>query len=438
MFENKNIIVVGLARSGIAAAEALIKVGAHVTLNDSKEFVEGIDHLDAQKDLGGAPSHLNYDMMVLSPGVPTTLPFILEAKKKMKVIGALEVGYLLSKGTFFGITGTNGKTTTTTMTYEIFKTAGREAYAVGNIGQAVAAVALETNEETCMITETSSFQLESIDRFKVHIGAILNLAPDHLNRHKTMAHYVSSKLRLLENQTEQDYVLLNYDNDRTKALDTSSMRGQVIYFSKTPLNKGIYVEDGFIVASIDKKEKIMPLDMIHVPGEHNIENVLAASGMAYLAGIAPAHIEEAISKFKGVEHRIEYVGTYGGMKCYNDSKGTNPESSIVAVKSMTSPTILIAGGMDKGSEFDELTSHFNYVKELILLGETKEIIANAAKKNGFERITFVDDMDQAVKRAMNIGEAGDILLLSPACASWDMYPSYEVRGEHFKSCLKQS
>jgi len=434
MFKDKRVIVVGMARSGIAAAELLIENGAIVTVNDSKSDVEGLDHLSASLDLGGQPSHLDYDMMVLSPGVPTDLPFVLEAKSKMKVIGALEVGYLLSRGHFYGITGTNGKTTTTTLTYNIFKEAGTDAYAVGNIGQAVASVAKHTTENSHLITEVSSFQLESIEKFRVHIAAITNLAPDHLNRHKTMENYIGSKLRLTENQSEEDYVILNHDNEPTRQL--KGFKGKVVYISKQPLKEGFYIEHDWIVADLGGKVPVMPIDEIKVPGDHNLENVLVAVAIAYLAGVEIQHIRSAIGKFTGVEHRIEFVGTYHGIKCYNDSKATNPESSIVAVNSMKSPTLLIAGGMDKGSEFSSFVETFKPVKHLILLGETKEMIAAEARKQGFEAISFVDDMDQAVKLAFDLGEAGDILLLSPACASWDMYPSYEVRGEHFKSCLE--
>ncbi|MCH4890219.1 UDP-N-acetylmuramoyl-L-alanine--D-glutamate ligase [Acidaminobacter sp. JC074] len=435
MFKDKKIIVVGMARSGISAAKALIEAGADVTVNDSKADIE-ID-FEVKKDLGGPPSSLDYDIMVLSPGVPTDLPFVLEAKSKMKVIGALEVGYLLSKGRFYGITGTNGKTTTTTLTYEIFKAGECDAYAVGNIGNSVASVALETTEKSHLITEVSSFQLESIDQFKVHIAAILNFAPDHLNRHKTMENYIDSKCRIAENQTSDDYLLLNYDNEGTRDLDTSRFKSKVIYFSKSPLKEGFYIEDDHIVADFNGKIKLLPLSLIHVPGDHNLENILAAIGIAYLAGVSTEAMHKAIDAFRGVAHRIEYVGTHQGIKCYNDSKGTNPDSSIVAVKAMTSPTLLIAGGMDKGSEFDEFVSYFKHVKSLILLGETKEKIAEAAKKTGFDKIIFVETMDQAVEKAFEIGDRGDILLLSPACASWDMYPSFEVRGEHFKSCLEK-
>lgn len=441
MFKNKNILVVGMARSGIAAAELLIEKGARVTINDSKkkEDVVGIDHLinRCKTDFGGKPSHLNYDVLVLSPGVPTDLPFVLEAKSKMVVLGALEVGFRLSKGTFYGITGTNGKTTTTTLTYDIFKAAGKEAYAVGNIGTAIASVASKTSDSSHLITEVSSFQLEMTSTFKVHIAAILNLAPDHLNRHKTMANYVGAKCKIADNQTEDDYLILNYDDQPTRDLKIKGLKSKIVFISKTELDEGFYVKNKMIYADFGERIKIMPVEDIFIPGPHNIENVLFSVAIAYLAGISIEDIRFAVKHFKGVDHRLAYVGKYNNMMCYNDSKGTNPESSIVAVNSMTAPTILIAGGMDKGSVFDGFAKTFDKkLKHLILLGETKNIIKQTAELYGFSDISLVNNMEEAVSLAFKLGEAGDALLLSPACASWDMYPSFEVRGEHFKSCLE--
>ncbi|MBI9011697.1 MAG: UDP-N-acetylmuramoyl-L-alanine--D-glutamate ligase [Clostridiales bacterium] len=441
MFKDKKVLVVGMARSGIAAAELLINAGAIVTLNDSKnqEEIEGIEGIidKATCDFGGKPSHLEYDIMVLSPGVPTDLSFVIEAQEKMTVLGALEVGYRLSKGVFYGITGTNGKTTTTTLTYEIFKAAGTDAYAVGNIGNPLAAVANQTTENSRLITEVSSFQLEMIDTFKAHIAAILNLAPDHLNRHKTMANYVSAKCRIAENQTEEDYLILNYDDLPTRELKIDTLKSKVVYFSKTKLEYGFYVDNGMIYANLGDPVPIMPVEDINVPGPHNIENVLAAIAISYLAGISIEDISCGVRSFKGVAHRLEYVGTYHDMICYNDSKGTNPESSIVAVKSMAVPTVLIAGGMDKGSVFDEFVQTFDsHIKHLILLGETKQLIKETAVKYGYNTITLVENMEEAVALAFELGNSSEAILLSPACASWDMYPSFEVRGEHFKSCLK--
>lgn len=438
MFQNRKVIVVGLARSGLSAARALVKAGAYVTLNDSKTEVEGIEGIRAELDLGGQPSSLTYDYMVLSPGVPTDLSFILKAKEAgVKILGALEVGFLLTKGHYYGITGTNGKTTTTTLTHEIFKQANLDAYAVGNIGKALASVE-DSTDKTHFITEVSSFQLESTQDFHVHIAAILNLAPDHLNRHKTMEAYVACKAKLVNNQTENDYVVLNYDDELTRKLSLESP-GKKLFFSKEPLDYGFYVEAGSIYAHLEKKVKLLEVKDIQLPGLHNLENILAACAIAYLAGIKAEDIRLGVINFTGVEHRIELVGHYHGLTCYNDSKGTNPESSIVALKSMTRPTLLIAGGMDKGSDFEVFVDTFkDKVKHAFLLGETKEIIADLAKSKDFYQFTFVETMEEAVEQAFELASDGDALLLSPACASWDMYPSYEVRGEHFKECLKKT
>lgn len=439
----KNILVVGMARSGLSVAKLLVHHGHQVTLNDSKTYEDLKDTLTGLEstnfDFGGAPKDVSkYDLMVLSPGVPTDLSFIKEARLSgVQILGALEVAFQYAKGRFFAITGTNGKTTTTTLTYEIFKTAGRDAYAVGNIGNPLADHVMDSHDQRDFITEVSSFQLESIDQFHVHVSAILNLTPDHLNRHKTMKAYEDAKKRIFENQTKEDYLLLNYDNEPTRHMGESIDHTQVLYFSKMPLKQGVYVENGWIKVNLDKTTDIMPVEEIQVPGPHNLENVLAAVGIAFIAGIDIPSIRKAVHQFQGVEHRVEYVGEFNGMKCYNDSKATNPESSIVALKSMQSNTILIAGGMDKGSEFESFVNAFeDKIKHLILLGETKEIIAQVAKAKGLQEITYVKNMEEAVGKAFEIGQAGDALLLSPACASWDMYPSYEVRGEHFKTCIK--
>ncbi|MBN2795480.1 MAG: UDP-N-acetylmuramoyl-L-alanine--D-glutamate ligase [Clostridia bacterium] len=440
---SKKVLVIGMARSGLSAAKLLIHQGYHVTLNDSKPLETFSDVLegplkDATFDFGGAPKDIEgYDLVVLSPGVPTDLPFILTAKNNhIEVIGALELAYQNAKGNFYGITGTNGKTTTTTLTHEIFKADQRDAYAVGNIGNPLGDYVLDSHDQRDFITEISSFQLESIHKFHAHISAILNITPDHLNRHKTMEAYVEAKKRIFENQTQEDYLVLNYDDAPTQKIGETINQTQVVYFSKNALNRGVYVENGKIKITLDKTVEIMNVDEIFIPGSHNLENVLAAVAISYLAGIQPEVIRSAVMAFKGVEHRVEYVGVYRGVTCYNDSKATNPESSIVALKTMVKPTILIAGGMDKGSVFDEFVKAFeNKIKHLILLGETKDLIEETARKYGYSVISKVADMEEAVDLAFEICEEGDVLLLSPACASWDMYSSFEVRGEHFKSCV---
>ena len=444
MTKQENILVVGVARSGLAAGKLALSKGACVTFNDAKNKESlSIDDFQSYKgakwDLGGLPKDIEkYDCVILSPGVPTDLSFIKDAKEKgIQVIGALEYGYIHSKGTFYGITGTNGKTTTTQLTYEIFKAAGKDTYAVGNIGQAVSSVSLKSQEDTCLITEVSSFQLESIDTFRPHIAAILNLTPDHLNRHGNMENYESAKKRIYENQRENDFLVLNYDDLILRNIKDTG-KGQVFYFSKRPLDRGFYIKNQSIICHIDQAVKIMEIKEIKVLGDHNLENILAAVAIAYLAGIEPEVIKKAVANFKGVEHRIEYVGTFYDVACYNDSKATNPEAAQVAIKSMKNKGVLIAGGMDKGSDFEALSDLYcDHLSHLVLLGETKEQMKMAAYQAGFYTVTLVDTMAEAVSKAFELAKPGSSILLSPACASWDMYESYEVRGKDFKTCIEK-
>jgi len=442
MIEGKKILVIGVARSGLASGQLAMKLGGLVTFNDSKADPT-IDHKDlyeqANWDLGGPPQHIEtYDMVILSPGVPTDLPFIDRARQAgVEVIGALEFGYRYTPGHYYAITGTNGKTTTTQLTYEIFAGGGLDAHAVGNIGYPVSSVGLKGHQAPHMITEVSSFQLESIVTFRPRVAAFLNIKPDHLNRHKTLENYFQAKCRIYENQEADDYLLLNYDDQELRAFkpETSS---QVLYFSKTPLDRGVYAEDGKIYVHLEDKVEIMPVDEIKIVGDHNLENVLAAVGIAYLGGVSPQVIRRVVAAYRGVEHRIEYVGAFHGVDCYNDSKGTNPDATMVAVKAMAYPTVLIAGGMDKGSDFDELSLLYQgRLSNLILLGETKEQMKQAANKAGFKQVILVDNMEEAVEKAFEMANNEGRILLSPACASWDMYESYEVRGRDFKTCIEK-
>lgn len=446
MYNQKRVMVVGLAKSGIPAVKILKSLGATVILHDSKteeQLHEFLTEIEGQYDstiLGRQPEgDLDIDLMVLSPGVPTDLPFILKAKEDgVKVIGELELGYTLAKGRFFGITGTNGKTTTTALTGEIFKAAGLKTHVVGNIGIPVVDRALDSDEKTCFVTEVSSFQLESIDTFACEISAILNFTPDHLNRHKTMANYIAAKCRIFENRVAGQKLVLNLDNPGTKALGDQVKNVEIIWFSRLekPEN-GVYVDMGNIVVDRgNKKVEIMPVDEIFIPGPHNLENVLAAVAVAYHAGIEPSVIRSTIRDFKGIAHRVEFVKTHRGVTYFNDSKGTNPDSSIKAVEAMKQPTYLIAGGMDKGSEFDELIQTFgDKVIELVVYGETANILRETAFRNGFEAVSVVKDLEEAVRHCADKAQDGQTVLLSPACASWDMYPSFEVRGDHFKSLV---
>ena len=448
MFSGQRVLVVGLAKSGIPAVRALKSQGAYVILHDAKpadqftELLVALAGLYDETSIGCLPENTgNLDCIVLSPGVPTDLPFIQEARNAgVRIIGELELGYLLAKGHFYGITGTNGKTTTTALTGAIFKAGEKQTYVVGNIGLPVVQVAPESTEVSCFITEVSSFQLETIEQFQCDISAILNLTPDHLNRHKTMENYIDAKCRIFENNHEDSILILNYDNLLTRHISERNFKGQIVFFSRLEkIEKGVFVEDGkILIHDFRKNEKvfIMNVEDIFIPGTHNLENVLAAVAMSYYAGISVETIAQSVKDFKGIEHRVEYVKTLKGITFFNDSKGTNPDSSIKAVEAMKQPTYLIAGGMDKGSTFDELIDVFgNTVKHMVVFGETAELLMETAKAHHFLAVTKVNNLEEAVKLCYQMAKSGETVLLSPACASWDMYPSFEVRGDHFKACV---
>lgn len=445
-FKNKNVLVVGLAISGTPTINTLHELDAIIDVNDIKNEEELKNAILAVKDkvrnfiLGGVPKTTEgYDYLILSPGVPTDLPFIADAKNNgINVIGELELAYQLSKGTFVAITGTNGKTTTTALVGEIFNASGRTTEVVGNIGLPVISKALESTVDTNFVTEVSSFQLESIKKFKPHVAAILNVTPDHLNRHKTMDNYINTKLLVSLNQTSDDFLILNFDNDITKEL-SQNINSRVVFFSRKQENPNFVCvsHDWIVVNEEGNQVEICPVDEIFIQGSHNLENALAATAIAYYSGISPETIRETLKVFKGVEHRFEWVDDVEGVKFYNDSKGTNPDASIKAIESIKGSTILIAGGMDKGSEFDEFIQAFDgKIKGLVLIGETAKKIKETAHKFGFKNVTITDGMENAVKIAFQQAIKGENVLLSPACASWDMYKNYEVRGDHFKSCVK--
>lgn len=444
--KGRSVLVVGLAVSGIPVVEALHHMGARIAVNDLKDreaLGETWTALSPMVDhwiLGEHPENAaDYDLLVLSPGVPTDLPFITAAQRAgVEVIGELELAYRCARGTFVAITGTNGKTTTTALTGEIFQRAGRKTAVVGNIGLPAIARALDSDKDTVFVTEVSSFQLETCREFRPKAAAILNITPDHLNRHKTMDNYISAKAAIFARQSYDDVLILNYDNPPARAL-AQKAPGQVRYFSRTALEPGFTgVADGWIVIrEAGGDVPICPVAELFIPGAHNLENALAAATLAYCSGIAPEIIAESLRSFQGVEHRIEWVTDFGDVRFFNDSKGTNPDSTIKAIEAMTGPTVLIAGGMDKGSDFEEMVAVFGEtVTDLVLLGETREKIQETARRAGFHNSVLVGDMDEAVREAWRRAMAGGNILLSPACASWDMYPNFEARGHHFKNSVK--
>ena len=377
-------------------------------------------------------------MAVLSPGVPTDLPVVLAMKEAgVQVIGEIELAYQFGKGDVLAITGTNGKTTTTSLLGQIMKQAREEVYVVGNIGNPYTAVAGQMTEQAVTVAEISSFQLETIREFRPKVSAILNITPDHLNRHHTMEAYIEAKENIAVNQTEDDFCILNYE-DRLLREFGENLRAKVLYFSsQRKLEEGIFLEDGKIVLCLNgQKETICHVDELQILGTHNHENVMAAAAMAYVYGVPAQTIRKSVLSFGGVEHRIEYVAEKNGVAYYNDSKGTNPDAAIKGIRAMKRPTVLIGGGYDKDSEYTEWIESFDgKVKKLILLGQTREKIARDAKKCGFTDYVFADSFEEAVHMAVQEAVSGDAVLLSPACASWDMFPSYEVRGDKFKEIV---
>jgi len=445
--KGKNVLVVGLGKSGIAAAQALVKRGARVSVQDAKtpdeieaQLITYLQNEDVTCYFSTFPEDPDaFDLIVLSPGVSLDLPFIKDAQNKgVWVTGELELAYQLGPGHYIAITGTNGKTTTTTLVGEMFKSADRDTAVVGNIGVAVTTKATQATEDTWMITEVSSFQLETIRHFRPQVSAILNLTPDHMDRHKTMEEYGRVKARIFENQKISDYLIINYDDKPCYSL-AKDARATVVPFSRMhELRFGAFMLHGMITIRDEAgvETQFCHQDELIIPGTHNLENALAATAIAYFAGIPADVIRHTLRGFAGVEHRIEFVDEIDGVRFVNDSKGTNPDAAIKAIEAIPAPIFLIAGGYDKGSDFGELIDAFGSKVEMaFLLGKTASKIKEEAESKGFTKTIILKDMDSCVKEAFRQAKPGTTVLLSPACASWDMYDNFEQRGRHFKDCV---
>ena len=442
----KKVLVFGSGISGIGAVKLLEDHGAEVILYDGNDKLDKVamkeqlgDGVKAEIILGEFPEKLidTLDIAVLSPGVPTDLPVVNAMRdKKVAVIGEVELAYAFGKGDVLAITGTNGKTTTTTLLGEIMKAYKEHTYVVGNIGNPYTVAARQMEEDAVAVAEMSSFQLESIVTFRPKVSAILNFTPDHLNRHHTMEAYVNAKKNIAKNQTAEDYCILNYEDERTREFG-EHIDAQVIYFSsRQKLEKGIYLDNGNMIYKNPEEVLVCNVDELQLLGMHNYENYMAAVAMAAVYGVPMDIIRKVIRAFKGVEHRIEYVTEKNGVVYYNDSKGTNPDAAIKGIQAMNRRTVLLGGGYDKGSEFTEWINAFDgKVKKLILIGATKEKIAADAEKCGFHDYVFADTFEEAVLLAAKTAESGEAVLLSPACASWGMFPNYEVRGDKFKEIV---
>ncbi len=439
----KNVLVVGMAKSGVSAAILLKKLGADVIIQDIKERDKlgdepsMLEALGIELYLGKNPDDIltAFDLIVVSPGVPSDLPFFQKAKEHdIPVWSEIELGFSLCKCPVIAITGTNGKTTTTSLVGEIVKSYVSSAQIVGNIGIPFTDKVLGLNEESYVVAEISSFQLEHIHTFKPKISAVLNITPDHLNRHKTLENYIDAKKAIFQNQDQEDYLVLNYDDAECQKMKADANCKTVFFSRECELKEGIYVSDQALYARFKGyDEKVIDINELQIIGNHNIENAAAAIAIALCADIPLAIIQNCLRQFKAVEHRMEYVTNIVGIDFYNDSKGTNPDAAIKSIQAIEKPIVLIAGGYNKGSDFSEWVKAFSdRVKYMVVIGEVADLIIDTAKVYNFQAFEKANTLRDAVSIAYSRAESGDCILLSPACASWDMFDNFEQRGDLFK------
>ncbi|MCR5468594.1 MAG: UDP-N-acetylmuramoyl-L-alanine--D-glutamate ligase [Lachnospiraceae bacterium] len=447
-FEGKKFLVVGTGKSGVAAAGLLKSKGLNFVLYDGNENLDALKLKNEHEEfsacdiyLGNIPENVmeNLDIAVLSPGVPVDLPFVENLKERGCIIwGEIELAYRFSAGKIIAITGTNGKTTTTTLVGEIMKAYFDDVRVVGNIGIPYTTEAATMTDKTVTVAEISSFQLETAVDFHPAVSAILNITPDHLNRHHTMENYIACKESITKNQSGSETVVLNYEDPVLKEFGKTLDINVVYFSSKTELEDGYYLEGENIIRSkAGKREVLLKVSETSLLGNHNYENIMAAMAMAESFGVPMNVIVDTVKRFKAVEHRIEFVEEVDGVTYYNDSKGTNVDAAIQGIKAMVRPTYLIGGGYDKQSEYDEWIEAFDgKVKKLVLIGQTKEKIKECANRHGFYDVVLFDTFEEAVSYCHDNAKAGEAVLLSPACASWGMFDNYEERGRIFKELVR--
>ncbi len=446
--DNKTVLVFGTGLSGISAARFLQDITKNIIVYDTNSKLEAeLVREKLPQDFCGeiilgelTEENLNkIDLAVLSPGVPTDLPVVNSMRdKNIPIWGEIELGFYKAQGKIAAITGTNGKTTTTSLVGDIMKTFYHEVFVVGNIGIPYTDVSKNTTKDSVTVIEMSSFQLETIIDFKPNVSAILNITPDHLNRHHTMENYIAAKLAITKNQGADDVCILNYEDEVLREAGKKLNTNVLFFSSLRKLDKGIYLDgDNIIYDDGNTSQVIVDVTQMNIFGRHSYENTMAAVGIAISLQVPYECINKAVREFVAIEHRIEFVTTKNGVKYYNDSKGTNPDASIKAIESMPSPTCLIAGGYDKGSEYDEWVEAFGEkIKALILIGQTKDKIEATARQHGFAEIYKAESLQEAVEICYKLSQEGDCVLLSPACASWDMFPNYEERGRLFKEYVR--
>ena len=441
-FANKKVLVLGLAKSGESAARLLDKLGAIVTVNDGKPFEENPAAQSLLEEgikvvTGGHPLELldeDFEWMVKNPGIPYNNPMVMRAlEKQIPVITEVELAYLISDAPIIGITGSNGKTTTTTMIAEVLTAGGQNGLLSGNIGFPASQVAQDAGKTDTLVMELSSFQLMGIEAFHPEIAVITNLMPTHLDYHGSFEEYVAAKWNIQKNMTASDYVVLNFNQDLAKEL-AKKTAAKVLPFSTKEKVDGAYL-DGDVLTF--RGEAIMTASELGVPGSHNVENALATIAVAKLRGIDNQVIRETLAHFGGVKHRLQYVGEINQVKFYNDSKSTNILATQKALSGFdNSKVILIAGGLDRGNEFDELVPDIKGLKKMVILGESAARVKRAADQ---AEVSYLDasDVRDATRKAFSVAEPGDVVLLSPANASWDMYKNFEVRGDEFLAVFKE-
>ena len=446
--QGKKVLVFGSGISGIGAAKLLEAVGARVVLYDGNEKLKK-EELQKKLPKGSACEIVlgelsgevisTLDLAVMSPGVPLDIaPVERMQAAGVPVWGEVELAYRMGEGTVLAITGTNGKTTTTALLGEIMKAYANSVFVVGNIGNPYTEAALSMNEDSYTVAEISSFQLETAHTFAPKVSAILNITEDHLNRHHTMKEYIRVKELIAANQTKDDFCILNYEDEELRRFAEHCPATVVFFSSERKLEKGVYLDGTRIVLKTDAEEvELVRTEELKLLGQHNYENVMAAAAMAYCAGVPKEVIRKAASAFRAVAHRIEFVEEIHGVAYYNDSKGTNPDAAIKGIQAMNRPTFLIGGGYDKESSYEEWIQAFEgKVKELVLIGQTREKIEKAAHACGFYHTILADSLEEAVKICAEKAQKGDAVLLSPACASWGQFDNYEQRGDKFKEYVR--
>lgn len=442
-FKGKRVLVIGLAKSGLAASQLLHRLGAVVTVNDAKPIEEneeakqlidkGIRVICGEHPLSLLDEQV--DLLVKNPGIPYSNQIVAAAiEKGIPIITEVEIAYLISNANFIAITGSNGKTTTTTLVGEMLRNGRKNPLVAGNIGTAIACEVAETaTNEDVIVAELSSFQLQGTIQFRPKIAALLNLFDTHLDYHGTKEAYVSAKARIFANQCEDDYAVVNYDQPEVMAI-VKEIKAKIVPFSlESVVAEGSYINDGYVCF---QGEQVIKVSEIALPGEHNLENILAAVAVAKLSGASNEQIVHVLKTFTGVRHRLQFVTEKQGRTFYNDSKATNMLASTKAVEAFSQPVVLLAGGLDRGNSFDDFIPALEKVKAVITFGETKQKLVEAAEKAGVKQIHVVKNVEEAVPVAFSFSEVGDVILLSPACASWDQYKSFEIRGDKFIEAIE--